>query len=194
MIRISAGTRSPPLTSTMSPTTSSSARISLRTPSRVTNANCGTMFLNDSIIFDDFASWKYWKQPVMITTPASTMPRYNYKCECYNWHIFIYDHTLSFDGYSAEMTSTVYAMKHRIAPIHSNIAKPPNKLRQNLTHSGVFFGGVNIFGPSRSNTSCIFLCVKPCSKWVPKRATSWSIGIVCSSCRLIYVCIETQQL
>lgn len=38
---------------------------------------CGTMFLNDSMILELLASWKYEKQPVMMTTAVSTIPRYN---------------------------------------------------------------------------------------------------------------------
>lgn len=56
IIRISAGILSPNLTSTTSPRTKSSARNVSFSPSRMTVANCGTMFLNDSIIFELFDS------------------------------------------------------------------------------------------------------------------------------------------
>lgn len=36
------------------------------------------MFLKDSMILELLASWKYEKQPVMTTTPVSTIPRYNW--------------------------------------------------------------------------------------------------------------------
>lgn len=37
------------------------------------------MFLKDSIILELLASWKYEKQPVMMTTAVSTIPRYNWR-------------------------------------------------------------------------------------------------------------------
>ena len=50
------------------------------------------MFLKDSMILELLASWKYEKQPVMMTTAVSTIPRYNWRerarerelniCEC----------------------------------------------------------------------------------------------------------------
>ena len=58
IILISAGILSPNFTSTTSPRTKSSARNVSFSPSRITVANCGTMFLNDSIIFELFDSWK----------------------------------------------------------------------------------------------------------------------------------------
>lgn len=58
MMRISAGILSPNFTSTTSPNTKSSARNVNFSPSRMTVANCGTMFLNDSIIFELFDSYK----------------------------------------------------------------------------------------------------------------------------------------
>lgn len=39
------------------------------------------MFLKDSIILELLASWKYEKQPVMMTTAVSTIPRYNWREE-----------------------------------------------------------------------------------------------------------------
>ena len=56
-IRRSAGIRSPPLTSTMSPRTSSRAAMDCFSPFRKTRACCGTIFAKESIIFEDFASW-----------------------------------------------------------------------------------------------------------------------------------------
>ncbi|KAE9534459.1 hypothetical protein AGLY_008549 [Aphis glycines] len=57
IIRTSAGTRSPNLTSTMSPLTSSELSMFFRSPSRTTLAYWGTMFLKESIILELFASW-----------------------------------------------------------------------------------------------------------------------------------------
>lgn len=37
------------------------------------------MFLKDSMILELLASWKYEKQPVMMTTAVSTIPRYNWR-------------------------------------------------------------------------------------------------------------------
>lgn len=54
---ISAGIRSPNFTSTTSPNVKSSARSVNFSPSRITVANWGTMFLNDSIIFELFDSF-----------------------------------------------------------------------------------------------------------------------------------------
>ena len=52
-------------------------------------------------------------------------------------------------------------MKQRMAPIHKRRAKPPKSCLQNLTHSGVVFGGVKAFGPSRSKTSLALADVRP---------------------------------
>lgn len=52
-------------------------------------------------------------------------------------------------------------MKQRIAPSHSNMAKPPNICLQNFTHSGMVFGGDNAFGPSRAKISATLASVKP---------------------------------
>lgn len=58
--------------------------------------------------------------------------------------------TLSSGGSSKVPAWMEYAMKQRMAPIHNSSAKPPKRFLQNLTHSGVFFGGDSVFGPSRS--------------------------------------------
>lgn len=57
MMRMSAGTRSPPFTSTRSPTTTFSALIWIFSPSRITRACWGTMFLKESMILELLASW-----------------------------------------------------------------------------------------------------------------------------------------
>ncbi len=134
--RISAGTRSPNFTSIKSPATKSLAIIVLFSPSRMTTASWGIRFLNESMMRELLASWKQEKQPVRITTTARTMPKYK----------------LSLGASSQFRTVIVYAKKQRIAPIHKSMAKPPNRLRQNLTHSGVVFGGDNSFGPSLAKT------------------------------------------
>ena len=56
MTLMSAGIRSPPFTSIKSPVTTSSTGTVNFCPLRMTVAYCGIMFLNESIIFDDFAS------------------------------------------------------------------------------------------------------------------------------------------
>ena len=43
-----------------------------------------------------------------------------------------------------------YARKQRMAPSHSSSENPPNRFWQNLTHSGVWGGGVSLLGPSLS--------------------------------------------
>ena len=60
MIRRSAGIRSPPLTSTISPRTSSRAETLTFSPFRTTSACCGTRFLKLSMIAADFASCMYF--------------------------------------------------------------------------------------------------------------------------------------
>ena len=54
------------------------------------------------------------------------------------------------------------ATKQRIAPAQRSRAKKPNICLQNFTHSGVVFGGVNAFFPSRARASAAFASVKPC--------------------------------
>jgi len=39
--------------------------------------------------------------------------------------------------------------------------KPPKRFLQNLTHSGVVFGGVRALGPSRSKIALAWAVVKP---------------------------------
>ena len=43
-----------------------------------------------------------------------------------------------------------YARKQRMAPSQSSSENPPNRFWQNLTHSGVWGGGVSLLGPSLS--------------------------------------------
>jgi len=56
----------------------------------------------------------------------------------------------------------LYAKKHKMAPIHSRIEKPPNSCLQNLTHSGVVLGGVSSLRPSRRRYSAALAFVSPC--------------------------------
>ena len=60
MIRKSAGIRSPPLTSTMSPRTSSRAEMEVFSPFRKASACWGTRFLKLSMIAADFDSCMYF--------------------------------------------------------------------------------------------------------------------------------------
>ena len=60
MIRKSAGIRSPPLTSTMSPRTSSRAEMEVFSPFRKARACWGTRFLKLSMIAADFDSCMYF--------------------------------------------------------------------------------------------------------------------------------------
>lgn len=61
--------------------------------------------------------------------------------------------TLSPGGSSLVVAWIEYAMKQRMAPIHNKMENPPNICLQNLTHSGIVFGGLSWFGPSLSRTS-----------------------------------------
>lgn len=51
--------------------------------------------------------------------------------------------TLSPGGSSLVVACIEYAMKHRMAPSQSKRENPPNSCLQNLTHSGVVFGGLS---------------------------------------------------
>jgi hypothetical protein len=52
-------------------------------------------------------------------------------------------------------------MKQRMEPIHKRREKPPNRLRQNFTHSGVVLGGVSWLGPSLRKISLALSTVRP---------------------------------
>ena len=80
--------------------------------------------------------------------------------------------TLSFGASSYVKTVIVCAIKQRIAPSHSNMAKPPNICLQNFTHSGMVFGGDNAFGPSRAKTSAALASVKPYQEIFLQRSES----------------------
>lgn len=145
MTRTSAGRRSPNLTSMTSPTTRSSARVVFFSPPRMTTACCGTMFLNESMIREDLASWKQENTPVKMTTMESATP----------------SHKLSLGASSYVASVIPQARKHRNAPIHSRMAKPPNRFLQNFTHSGMVLGGERAFGPSRLRISAARCSVRP---------------------------------
>jgi len=68
---------------------------------------------------------------------------------------------LSFGASSYVATLIPCAIKHRMAPSHKSIAKPPNICLQNFTHSGMVFGGERAFGPSRANVSAALASDKP---------------------------------
>lgn len=62
---------------------------------------------------------------------------------------------------SSVLISIEYATKQRMAPTHRSMEKPPKRFLQNLTHSGVVFGGVRALGPSRSKMAFACAVVKP---------------------------------
>lgn len=59
------------------------------------------------------------------------------------------------------LVSAVWAKKHKSAPHHNNIEKPPKICLANLIHSGVEIGGVKVLGPSLSKFSRALAWVKP---------------------------------
>ncbi len=97
----------------------SSALIVSFSPSLRQRAYWGTMFLNDSIIFEDLDSWQYEKIPVMTTTAVKTIPRYK----------------LSSGGCSIVVAWMKQATKHKTAPSHRSMANPPKRFFRNLIHS-----------------------------------------------------------
>jgi hypothetical protein len=70
-------------------------------------------------------------------------------------------HKLSLGASSNDSFAIVNAIKHKIAPIQRRAAKPPNNCLQNLSHSGVVFGGDNAFFPSLAST------ILACSSVIP---------------------------
>lgn len=54
-----------------------------------------------------------------------------------------------------------------MAPIQSRVEKPPNSCLKNLIHSGVVFGGVSAFGPSRARISLACDDVRPWARSKP---------------------------
>ena len=83
------------------------------------------MFANFDIKSLAFASCKYEKIAVTVTTVASTIPRMR----------------LSTSFFSP------YEMKHKTAPNQRRHAKKSKSFSRNLTHSGFAAGGVSALGP-----------------------------------------------
>ena len=59
------------------------------------------------------------------------------------------------------------AVKQRTAPAHSSRAKPPTRVRPNLTNSDVVAGGVSSFSPYVISRSAAFASVIPCNARPP---------------------------
>mmetsp|Transcript_5834 Transcript_5834/g.10319 ORF Transcript_5834/g.10319 Transcript_5834/m.10319 type:complete len:265 (-) Transcript_5834:373-1167(-) len=142
IMRKSAGTLSPSLISTTSPTTKSAAGTCNCLPSRCTSACGGKKFANISIVFSDLNSCINEKIAVTNTTPVSTHPRIKL---------------------SEVELSSPYPKKHRIAATVNNMEKKLVNCNRSLTHQGVTFGGESTFGPSFASFSFALADVSPSS-------------------------------
>ena len=139
-MRMSAGTLSPPLTHTISPTTSSTTLVSLRSPSRIAIVFCGIIFWNLSIIFEERYSWRYEKLAVIKITMMSTTPKIRF------------DLSVRSQIQPVDESVITKPINARRLPIHSHSPKPPTRLRANFTISGVCFSGRRAFAPSRARS------------------------------------------
>ena len=137
-MRMSAGTLSPPLTHTISPTTSSTTFVSLRSPSRMARVFCGIIFWNLSMIFVERYSWRYEKVAVIRITMMSTTPKIKF------------DLSVRSQIQPVDESVITKPSNARRLPIHSHSPKPPTRLRANFTSSGVCFSGRSVFAPSRA--------------------------------------------
>merc|ERR1719331_208906 len=137
--RMSAGTKSPCSSLTMSPIVINAASTNETSPPLTTVTRGGRMLLNSFIMLSDFAFCRYEKTPVTVTTQNNTTPRYK----------------LSACG------SMPYETKQATPAAHNNKLNSPVISSMNLTHSGVFGGGVSSFVPNSFRLAWACSGVKP---------------------------------